>query len=631
MFSNTSKYADWMVDKNGNYITLEEANKMNLSDAQIELLEYAQEINKRFKDQMENTPLGYDENRAIRMDATVKEVWKNEGAIAGISTWLGSDFATDQVRINFKNPITGETNPTSYSDIKNVLIDYAKKGVKEKAHAFTLMFKYNFRAKRQLKKGVNIDESVNPLNVKAKESGEFYIDDNGKMISKSGKPLSAGRTNSQDYFNAIFKFIDEMTHIKHMEPIVPYIEAVEHLNNVTDNGREKKPNIIKFLKHWKEFKIIKKQQQGAFGPELDTFLKFIRLLTSQVVMAFNYRAGVMNLLVGHYNVWRAEGAKLWVKGQNRMMIKTGARDKENGYAFNKYAMDILRKYNGISTDYDHNPQVTIGKVFDGLANWITKKGEVSIQGSMILGLMTDAEYDSFDYDTNGELKVKAGINEKELEKNMIAYKNRVSDIQGKYAEKDRRNFMNFELGKFFGQFRVWIPDWWKERFGKKYISYTNEVKEGSARTTWNKLFGQGMKEFKEQLLSKDFWKDKNTLKNLRGMAAIALLLCLKNANDDDDKKRKQSDILHKSLGDLLFIFDPHQLEFMLTTPAAGIKTITNFVKIFEHTYNMEHGFLEEYKSDNKYGDKGDFKVNDDLMRTLPWNKLYNNSVVLPEN
>ena len=38
--------------------------------------------------------------------------------------------------------------------------------------------------------------------------------------------------------------------------------------------------------------------------------------------------------------------------------------------------------------------------------------------------------------------------------------------------------MNNELGKAVMQFKVWIPDWWKERFGKPYTNSEGEFRQG---------------------------------------------------------------------------------------------------------------------------------------------------------
>ena len=90
-----------------------------------------------------------------------------------------------------------------------------------------------------------------------------------------------------------------------------------------------------------------------------------------------------------------------------------------------------------------------------------------------------------------ELVVKKELNgkpidEKALEDRILAAMNQVSDVQGKYSAKDRRNVMNNEFGKAAMQFKVWIPDWWRIRFGE----------EGSARQAWRNMWKDGFAELR---------------------------------------------------------------------------------------------------------------------------------------
>ena len=172
-----------------------------------------------------------------------------------------------------------------------------------------------------------------------------------------------------------------------------------------------------------------------------------------------------------------------------------------------------------------------------------KWGEIQIQGSDFLGRLSKDEFDSFEYDDSGELQVKKGVNEKELLTKMNQYKDEIASIQGKYSDKDRRRFMRGEIGKNVAQYKTWIPDYWRTRFGAEMIDKYGNVHRGS----WNIFTDAAIEELKRDFSKENNYgivikngiptiKNKQLAANLRGAALVAFFL-IANSGDDEDKKK----------------------------------------------------------------------------------------------
>jgi hypothetical protein len=460
---------------------------------------------------------------------------------------------------------------------------------------------------------VNVDEKDNPLYSTA--GAEYNLSTDGRLTNKFNKPRDKSRSYSKDFYKAAHSFIDDYTHVKHMSPILPYIQSIEHLNRLGFAEHAKKENVAEWVKQWTDLHIFKKEKVGALGPELDTFFKVMRRLTSLSTMAFNIPAGGWNLAMGIYNNIRSETAEIEAKGLSRLF---GGVDRGGYGAYNRKANEILKKYQVVSIDYDSNPKLGSKKIFDSLAHGVTRAGEYTIQGSLFLGLMTDKEYDSFEFRKNKdgveELHLKEGVDAEAIKKKFIEYKNRISDIQGKYSEKDRRNFQAGEFGKAVLQFRLWALDWLKERFGKRYIDSNGNVKMGS----WRRLVSDGLQELKDDIkekgVGKAIWENKEAMANLKGAMTVAVFLSMSLGGEDDKKKREAGDNLEKALGNLLFVFDPQTLKFTVEHPIASMSTVSRFISAL---YNAT-------KFDTERAAK-------DVVGALPYNKVVKQTADLIED
>lgn len=431
---------------------------------------------------------------------------------------------------------------------------------------------------------------------------ETRINYRGELTSRFDHAYK-GTSYSKDFYKAAHVFIDDYYHVKYMKDLVPIVDGIELFYKKL--GIEKGMNFdntIKFLQEWEKSKIY--LDQGSTDPKIDIPLRVLRKFTSMTVMAFNVPANVVNIAIGNYNTWREDGLKNFLTGQARLFGGGKKFDIDHGYGLiSKKAMDILKKYDVVSHDYDSNPKMHVMKLFDTIAFAGLRWGEIQIQGSQFLGQITDKEYDSFEY-KDDKLVLKPGVDKKAFDQKMVEYKNHVSDVQGKYSEKDRRNFMNYELGKSAAQFKVWVPDWVKNRFGEDKIDVHNNRKIGSVNAMFTK---RAIKELRDDFNKRGIvaaWENKAVMANLKSAMVVATLLVAVHSGDDDKKKKFQALSLDNALANLLFVFDPQQLKYLLTSPVASIGPVTKFIDALD-------GLL--------HGNEGKFTKN--AKKLIPYNKV----------
>lgn len=561
VMSGAVKYFDFVEHPDGRYYTLEEAQQKGFSAAQTKFLKFMLHLNELRNNQLAD--MGTDEvnNEVLKVDKGVREAFKEEGLLQAFSAFLGNGHNIQNVRIMYKG------QPMAYGDIEQELIKEGNKGTIDKMKALLLMAKYQLAARRQIKSGINVDEKDNPLALTG--GSEYNLSTNGQLKSKFNRPRDASRGYSKDFYKAAHSFIDDYTHVKNMQPILPYIQSIEYLNRVGFAEHGVKNNTADWVKQWTDLHIFKKEKVGALGPEFDSFMKLLRKLTSLNVMAFAYKAGGFNAAIGIYNNIRQESLKEQVIGTKRMV---------SDY---QKSVDLIKKYGAVSLDLDSNPKMHAGKIFEVLAHGLTRGGEFYVQGSMFLGKMTETEWNSFEYkDVNGtkELVLKDDAKAKEIKDKMIDNIKRISDVQGKYADRDRRNYQAGEFGKMISQFKIWIPDFWKTRLGEEYIDANGVTHKG----TYRAFVGQGFTDLKEAIRKdgiKGLTQNKEAMANLKGLMVVGAFLALRFSGDDKD--RKKGDLIDQALGNLLFIFDVNQLKFIVENPVAALGTVKRFVAVME--------------------------------------------------
>jgi len=434
------------------------------------------------------------------------------------------------------------------------------------------------------------------LNVKGQLSNQFGSEFKGKY--------------TKDFHQAMLHYINDMSFSKNISPILPYVYSIEYYNANKFGEKEAKKNVTEWLNHWKAKHIFKEDK--VMFPEVDYAMKFMRQWTSLIAMTFNAKAGFWNAVVGKYNAWRESGLSL--KGEKRM-FKSG---KDGKYFISKKAKNVLENYHVVATEQiaDFNSNA-LGKV-NKISRVFSMMGEYYVQGTQFLGQISNEDWAKINQ--QGEY---TGADKEAFEERIRAYKKKVSDTQGKYSDKDRRNFELWELGRFIGQFKTWIPDWWRVRFGEKGIGANGEEMGGSYRYMFDKSISDLIKSIstRELFTSKEPYFV-NMRKNLSELLLTAILLSFKFSGDDDDKKRKQGDALSQATQNLLFVFDPSTLSYTIGNPAAGLKPTKDFLKMLSDALSGE-----EYKTGKR---KGELKATGEAKRLLPYNNLVNNEYVNPK-
>jgi hypothetical protein len=588
--SDSSKYFEWMINEKGDYLTIDEAKAKGLSKAKLDYLDFHRETVAGYRESMSSNDYENVKMGAIRVDKNFREAYKSEGLIPAFSYYLGGG-ATNLGRVR----ILHNGKVMSYSEIeKEIIAGVDKKNIKSIAKALYDLLVANIKARYQLKKGQNIDEKDNPLELKG--DSEYSLNEKGQLVSKFDKPRAADRGYSKDFYKAMNQFIDESAHVKHISKIMPLVEAIEYLNKngYMEEGYVPKKNVSKWINDWKALQIFKEPYVN--DPVIDAAIKSLRKLVASTTMWFNIPANTINVFVGNYNNWRAENAETLARGNARLFGGKGSR-KEIGIV-NDYALAIIKKYNLVNQDFDSHPVIKAGSVFSKLATWGTQVGEYQIQGSLGLGLLSQEEFDSFEFTKdkygNDVLTVKKGVDEDKIKSKMTQVKNRVTDIQGKYPDEDRRNIMRGEFGKALFQFKVWMPDWFKERFSARYFNAYGQEKEGS----YTKMLRVGVKEMAADLKKGDIKKALTNpafVQNLKGMATIGALLALKHGGDDDDDKKKGGLNWDSALSQVLFIFDLEQDKYMVSNPAAILGKIKDMLNAFEALVGFEEDAWQKTK------------------------------------
>ena len=198
---------------------------------------------------------------------------------------------------------------------------------------------------------------------------------------------------------------------------------------------------------------------------------------------------------------------------------------------------------------------------------------------------------------NGELKLKDGFEYSSVKRRAISVeiKNMNKIIHGNYSEGDKVALQEYALGQTAMQFKKWIYNFGKSRYGSTYFDETiGDYQEGRYRTFANFISvikAGGMYDFNsiKQAFNSLADYEKSNLKKLQveaiywmTTAALMLLLeALAEGIDDDDEElkmlvnflRKQSDRVG---GELDAAINPKSIYSNLKNPVSGLRTANDF-------------------------------------------------------
>lgn len=511
-------------------------------------------------------------------------------------------------------------NTHSFAEIKDMIATGATKGLWSKVHAIYLLAKYKRKATELLAKRQHEDTRI-PWDEKLRDS-QYGLTERGRMVSQfQNSGAKYMKDFSGDFGRALGMYMDDMIYIKHMEKLVPLVDSIEYFNKEHMDYRK---NTQAFFDIWKRGYLYKSKTLSA-EPKYDKYIKFLRAWTHLRVMAFNVPAAVFNVIMGKYQTYRGLETQIRRLGEKRYWL--------GGISNFKKTQAILDKYHLLSIETNQDYNKSIGHYFDKIMFGLTELGENFIQGSSIIGHLSDKQWKWMNkdgslkqVDENNKQLTLEQIKEREesIRETLRHGKEETKRLQGAYSKDDIRNFGHFELGRAFSQFRVWMPEAYDDRFGKEKIDAYGNKRQGTLNYMWKEGWKEIGKDIKDpKFFTSDELKYKLKRRNLRSAMAVGVLgtAALIGASAGgggrrpDDEEAWLTSQFQKALGEMLFIFDPHTLKFTMTNTVAAEGTVASFMDVLLNIGSF-------YKSGKN---KGDWEAPTYIGRTVPYSQVIKNT------
>lgn len=582
---DNSHHFSWL-NENGKLITEAQARAKGYSQTRLDYLKNYREIKKHFASEQDKTRVLYDDLTLPKSKTNFPETLKGEGLLAAVQGYMYNfNGKVEEVVIKYGNDFK------TLAEVNEDLQKQAKRGLLSKPMAYIKSMYYGMKAMKYYAKRVNEDGSKMPdINY----ASNYSLSQTNRITNQFGSEYKNEKF-TQDFHQTMLHYINDMSFSKNVSPIMPVLNSIQYYNENKIFGKEKKENVAKFLEYWKEKHIF--QENKVLLPQADWAMRTLRHWTSLLAMSFNLKAGTWNVATGKYNAWREDGLKNAVIGEKRFLSnpnKTRAI-MEN---FSVYSHEDIRDF-----------KTGLGNGLAKLSRIFSSWGEYYIQSVQFLSQIEESDFkninDKGEYEGTEE-------EQKAFKEKARKYKKHIQDVQGKYATHERRNYELWEMGRFMGQFKTWIPDWFINRFGER-----SEGVYGEQGGSW-RYISDGIKQISKDMSVKEFFTSKKPeykamRRNLYDALTIALLLTFRYGGDDDEDKRRKATKLGQAAENLLFIYDPHTWEYTLTNPAAGVRTTKLFLQAIG---DLATG--ERYKTGER---KGELKGIQEAKRILPYNKI----------
>lgn len=562
-----------------------------LSKAELAFLRHVTENMNRYKQLQQDSERGWWDGFFPQVNTTFWETYHNHGLLAARMQKQAESEPEDldAMEIEFYNPITRKTQVDTYGAAKSVLQDAVKRKVINQVSAAARLKIMQTKAYKQFDKlgGVRSEG----------EAARYAISATGQMFGKFQREQKPGQEITYDVLKAYKSYMADMTHIEYMQPILPQVTAVRSFYE----QRKVNPNIVEYLKFLHEGDIMGKQFVGRFGRNVDDFFRFMQTWTYLSIMTFNLKAGVLNVAIGKFNQFRADGGKAMKDGEQRYFGNI------------KKARAILKHYNVVSVNVDDAIKPNASNFFMKMAGGVVTRTEHYIQGAAFLGNMTEDEWKAELANVNAQGNVIDP--KKRLAANRVAVmKKAVRDVQGKYAFEDKRMYKHYAVMAAGMGFKGWMPDFLKERFGQEYTDMYGKVHRGSY---WSlqyifrdiKMMATDMKNYRKST-DVNVLNNRKNIREFFSMGAVLALYAMTAGSDDREAKRK-AHIVTRMLGDVGGVFNLNSWEFLASQPMPALGTIKNAIGAIKNLF-------EHYARDGKYGKKGDWAFPGRVVTVLPF-------------
>ena len=449
---------------------------------------------------------------------------------------------------------------------------------------------YQKQAEQYWEKGVDVEghSLFNTTGLKVPMSGINF-----KLDSKLKE-----ETISSNFTATIDNYIRAKFYKHKMEEMIP---MAYFFNSYYDTNQNE--HVKKILSIYDDMVFMKKKPKSAFAkqPGIEKSLKFMTGWTAFRFLALNPLASVFNVSAGQTQNVIDMGGKSWAKSMLR-------------YLTNPYkAYKIMDKMKIVNTSIDAElslPEAMKNR-FQNMAFIMITAAENFNQAIPFIGYMGDRWND---YDNEGN--VKSG--RKGLSYNEIYYAtDNIQRTHGAYHPLFKRQMNLTAEGMALMQFKGWLPETFLRMWQKEMVDSSGRVRKGILNSFFEEESRINIRKILKGEMQYSEMSEVDKYNFGRGFRSLVLtsifMLLLASLDEDDNEARKN---LRRALGDITYMFDMKNLQFLLNAPVPAFSTATDLMKAFDSFIQAE-----TYKSDSQGGKKGDLKFIYKTMGLLPFSRL----------
>ncbi len=418
------------------------------------------------------------------------EAFSARGLLGLMVNSRGDDEAIYDVKMNYKDPRSGETKLMNFKHIEDIFKrDSADVHRKNDINRIMEYRKMKKKALQLLKTGKNEDGSKIIHGTVGMETalgfGAINRFVNNRSVKATELPTMDLNKALGDYIHSTL-FVNGNKNFKGMEKLQGYIDGV-----LAFNRENNLPNMnIHVQKVWKDYFTKGERQESALGKDGDKILN--ALTRFNLFYALGYQANkntyglysIGNILVGKYHNIKDLGGKKWIEGEKRFWgLDKGLEGGLNGVLARKRRMaGIMKSLNFMEINvYDEvnmEKKNGLDAVFSDLALSPMIYSEKWIQQVHMIGLLTEEELNKFDENGNyheGEWPID--------NHRLIELEDKVKASHGRgYQPTDQRVAQMYSWGNMMLQFSKFLPTMVHDRFSKEDINIYGKQHIGSLRS-----------------------------------------------------------------------------------------------------------------------------------------------------
>jgi len=384
-------------------------------------------------------------------------------------------------------------------------------------------------------------------------------------------------------------------------------------------GRKDKPNMLKWVKMLDD-DLIKGESPTS---NLGVYAKYVQALTNYthwLQLGFNIAGMPFNAFAGFAQSVREIGFRNTLRGLRRVI---GSLTVGGGAGVvNAKAISIMEKLHIVSLSKDLEMSVTskIGKGISKIAFLPVSFVEYINHAYSFIGAMDDAEWErlkALPANASAEDYTKAmGGNERVDELHTLTQK-----INGAYSKYSRRGINKTAEGRALMQFKNWLPDvifahltvsQLNEAGEDLYGEYQSGIATSIKNTVWNKTIIPMFKD-KSIAQAKKNWETLSEHEQMqvgKAMRQLVILggmaLWIASLDDRDDKELKR--MLKRAMGDVTYIFDVSNMQFLFDNTVPVFGTIKNLLGLVAEVFSTATGNPSVYEKRQGSHMRGDLKL-----------------------